>query len=204
MIKKNEENKKVSNFKRFSDLSKSKVTNHDDEDNLEVEPVGEPPMSPNLPNNKTGREKPRSTEKMKPEVIKPEESSNENVEFYGKVAKFPNKTKASKAYNFLENAPMDIKKKSSIWYILVEKQSDELQMVKYNYKKGVDLSQFVNDLKTYYISKYKDPKAKKLIESIQVEGNDKFSTIKNIPSVDVDGKKFITKLTEDLIKLLSK
>jgi hypothetical protein len=28
--------------------------------------------------------------------------------------------------------------------------------------------------------------------------------VKNIPNVDIDGKKVITKITEDLIKLLSK
>lgn len=204
MVNKNE-NKKVSNFKKFSDLSKSKVGKESDDIEMESTPEGEPPMNPNVSDKKSKKEKPASTEKMKPEVIKPNEPTNEsNVEFYGKVAKFPKSTKASKAYNFLENSEMDIKRKSSIWYILVEKQDSELQMVKYNYKKGVDLSKFVNELKTYYISKYKDPKSKKLIESIQVDGNDKYSIIKNIPPVSVDGKKLITKLTEDLIKLLSK
>ena len=55
-----------------------------------------------------------------------------------------------------------------------------------------------------YITKYKDPKIKSLIESIYVDGNDKYSMVKNIPLVEVEGKKLITKITEDLIKLLSK
>jgi hypothetical protein len=77
-------------------------------------------------------------------------------------------------------------------------------MVKYNHKEGVDLNKFVNELKSYYITKYNDPKVKKLIESIYVDGNDKYAMVKNIPLVEVEGKKLITKITEDLIKLLSK
>jgi hypothetical protein len=88
---------------------------------------------------------------------------------------------------------------------MIEKQDNELQMVKYNVKEGVDLTKFVNELKSYYTKKYSnEPKMKKLIESISVDGNDKYSMVKNIPAVSVDGKKMITKITEDLIKLLSK
>jgi hypothetical protein len=78
-------------------------------------------------------------------------------------------------------------------------------MVKYNYKEGVDLTKFVNELKTYYSKKYSnEPKLQKLVESIYVDGNDKYSMVKNIPSITLDGKKMITKVTEDLIRLLSK
>ena len=88
---------------------------------------------------------------------------------------------------------------------MIEKQDNELQMVKYNVKEGVDLTKFVNELKSYYTKKYSnEPKMKQLIESISVDGNDKYSMVKNIPAVSVDGKKMITKITEDLIKLLSK
>ena len=45
----------------------------------------------------------------------------------------------------------------------------------------------------------------KLIESIEVGGKKEFSVIRNIPNVQVEGgKKLITKITEDLIRLLSK
>jgi hypothetical protein len=88
---------------------------------------------------------------------------------------------------------------------MVEKQDNELQMVKYNVKEGVDLTKFVNELKSYYLKKYSnEPKVQKLIESIYVDGNDKYSMVKNIPAVSLDGKKMITKITEDLIRLLSK
>jgi hypothetical protein len=132
-----------------------------------------------------------------------DDKKNESkVDFTGKVAKFPKNTKASKAYNFLENVKVS---KKSIWYLMVEKQDNELQMVKYNYKEGVDLTKFVNELKTYYTKKYSnEPKLQKLVESISVDGNDKYSMIKNIPAITLDGKKMITKITEDLIRLLSK
>ncbi len=88
---------------------------------------------------------------------------------------------------------------------MVEKMDNELQMVKYNVKEGVDLSKFVNELKGYYIKKYnKDAKFVEMINKIKVDGNDKYSMVQNIPLVEVEGKKMITRITEDLIKLLSK
>ena len=123
------------------------------------------------------------------------------VNFTGKVAKFPRNIKASKAYNFLENVKVS---KKSIWYIMVEKDNG-LQMIKYNYKEGVDINRFVNELKSYYISKNKGNKSIcEAISKMSVDGNDKYSMIRNIPLVNVDGKKMITKITEDLIRLLSK
>ena len=88
---------------------------------------------------------------------------------------------------------------------MVESQSDELQMVKYNHKEGVDLNQFVNELKSYYITKNKGNRA--ICEAganSGVDGNDKYSKVTNISKIKVDGKLLITKITEDLIKLLSK
>ena len=88
---------------------------------------------------------------------------------------------------------------------MVEKMDNELQMVKYDYKKGVDLSSFVNDLKKYYIDKYNTNKSiVEKISNIIVDGNDKYSMIKNIPLIEVNGRKMISIITEDLIKLLSK
>jgi hypothetical protein len=221
MIKKNDESgkevKKVSSFKKFSEMSgpKPKDTNEDPSSPVFPETEDDLPANPNLPYNKVKAEKSASTDYMMPNGVKTNpkkggftgpgsdtEESNENVKFYGKVAKLPKGVKASKGYNFLENVKVS---KSSIWYIMVEKQDNELQMVKYNYKKGVDLAKFVGDLKTYYISQYaKNPKMVKLIEAIEIDGNDKYSWVKNIPLVEVDGRKMISRITEDLIKLLSK
>jgi hypothetical protein len=132
------------------------------------------------------------------------EKTDEQVQFYGRVAKFPKKTKASKALNFLENVKIS---KNSIWYLLIEKQENELQMVKYNNRQGFDLNKFVLELKGFYIKKWakSDPKLAKLVESIEVKGAEEFSAIRNIPNIEVEpGKKLVTKITEDLIKLLSK
>jgi len=206
------ENRKIVGFKKFSDIKGAPKIE-------EVELNGKPdtdadrPMLPNTPDESKKIEKPASRKNLQPkeqDVNLPSgkanefesEEKNEKVKTYGKVAKFPKNVKASKAYNFLENVKVS---KKSIWYIMVEKQDNELQMVKYNNKEGVDLNKFVNELKGYYIKKYaKDTKVCKMIESINVDGNDKYSMVKNIPLVTVDGRKMISIITEDLIKLLSK
>lgn len=202
----------ISGFKKFSDL---RSTEKIKEGKLKEVDLGERPdtdsdrpMLPNLPKDSTKTPKPMSQKKIIPkdqDIGSPsEESVNEDkkVKMYGKVAKFPKMTKASKAYNFLENVKIS---KNSIWYILVEKQENELQMVKYNNKKGFDLGKFVAELKTFYLNQYADqPKMVKLIESIEMGGKSEFSTIRNIPNIDINGKKLITKITEDLIRLLSR
>jgi hypothetical protein len=125
--------------------------------------------------------------------------ANEKVNFYGKVAKMPKNVKAKNAYNFLENIKVSKKK---LWYILIEKDENELQCIKYNNKMGVNLKEFVEQIKEYH---KKDEQLFEHIKNLTIEGNDKFSVIKNIPDVDVKpGKKMITFLTEELIQLLYK
>jgi hypothetical protein len=207
------DNKKISGFKKFTEMKTNK------EDELQEAPLSVQPLTdsdrpgnPNLPVDSKKVQRmpsrknliPQDQNLELPDTAKQEEvNEDQKVKLYGKVAKFPKKTKASKAYNFLENVKIS---KNSIWYILVEKQDNELQMVKYNNKKGFDLSKFVLELKSFYLKQYsKDPKMSKLIESIDVSGAEEFSAIKNIPNVEIgQGKKLISKITEDLIKLLSK
>jgi hypothetical protein len=205
MIKKNEEGSGIKTFKKFSDMENSNI-GKGDSSSEPIKPVTGLPANPNLPNTSTKVQKGMSTRSIKPLADKQdydkeelassviEEPANENnqVKLYGKVAKLPKNTKASKGFNFLENVKIS---KNSIWYLMVERQSNELQMVKYNYKKGVDLSKFITDLKNYYISKYsKNENIVKLIESIEIDGNDKYSTICNIPLIEVEGKKMVTKI----------
>lgn len=214
-----DENKKIVGFKKFSDIkSKSKIQEVDLSSSVKPMTDSDLPANPNVPKDSKKVEKPASRKNLIPQdqtVDLPSdndemndnieldgEKTHENVDFTGKVAKFPKNTKASKAYNFLENVKVS---KKSIWYIMVEKQQNELQMVKYNVKEGVDLNKFVNELKTYYTKKYSsDKKIVEAISKIVVDGNDKYSMVKNIPLVEVDGRKMISKITEDLIKLLSK
>jgi len=212
----------ISSFAKFSEMSKDgKVTRKvEDEPEMTASTFDDDdlPANPNVPQRKGRVETPMNTKHMMPSGQNPnpttkpiEPKSNKvendnlnenNVNFYGKVAKLPKNTKASKGYNFLENVKVS---KSSIWYIMVEKQDNQLQMVKYNYKKGVDLAKFVGDLKEFYISKFSgNSKILRLIESIEIDGNDKYSCVKNIPLIEIDGKKMISKITEDLIRLLSK
>ena len=214
-----DENRKIVGFKKFSDIkSKSKVEEMDLSSGASPMTDSDLPANPNVPKDSKRVEKPASRKNLIPKEqnmdlpsgeddmndieLKGEKTHEGKVDFTGKVAKFPKNTKASKAYNFLENVKVS---KKSIWYIMVEKMDNELQMVKYNHKEGVDLGKFVNELKTYYTKKYsKDRKIVEAISKIIVDGNDKYSMVKNIPLVEVDGRKMITKITEDLIKLLSK
>ena len=210
------DNKKVVGFKRFSELKgNSKIEEIDPSLPVSPETDGDRPMNPNLSKDSNKVERLASRKNIIPQdqnlevgedsfindIDTNEITHESNVDFTGKVAKFPKNTKASKAYNFLENVKVS---KKSIWYIMVEKDN-ELQMVKYNYKEGVDLNKFVNELKTYYISKFKtNKKICESISNINVDGNDKYSMVRNIPNVKLDDKLLITKITEDLIRLLSK
>jgi hypothetical protein len=212
------DNKKVVGFKKFSEIKgKSKIEEIDPSLPVSPETDGDRPMNPNLSKDSNRVERLASRKNIIPEdqnlevdvdkdsfindIDTDERTHESNVDFTGKVAKFPKNTKASKAYNFLENVKVS---KKSIWYIMVEKDN-ELQMVKYNYKEGVDLNKFVNELKTYYISKFKtNKKICESISNINVDGNDKYSMVRNIPNVKLDDKLLITKITEDLIRLLSK
>jgi hypothetical protein len=124
--------------------------------------------------------------------------NNKKVTFYGKIAKMPNDVMASKSINFLENIKVS---KQKLWYILIQKQDDQLQMIKYNNKMGVNMNSFVEKLKDYY--KHNEI-INEHIENLKIDGNDKFSIIKNIPNIDINGKKLISIITEDLIKLLYK
>jgi hypothetical protein len=202
------EERKLVSFKKFSDLGKNKSEDDDDQFSLPSKPFtdNDMPQGPNVHKEKTKKEKFMDTSHLKPNPKKVKETEEgfmkEEVEFIGKIARLPKGLKASKGYNFLENIKVS---KLSIWYLLVEKQDNELQMVKYNHKKGVDLSKFITELKDYYLQKNKsNVKICKLIENISIDGNDKFSWIKNIPPIDIEGKKMVTRITEDLIKLLSK
>jgi len=128
-----------------------------------------------------------------------ENDKDKIVQFTGKVAKMPRNTKAKSAYTFLENIKVS---KSKLWYILIEKDENELQCIKYNNKMGVNLTVLIEGMKSYY---EKDEHIQKYIDELKIEGNDKFSIIKSIPDVEVQpGKKMITFLTENLIQLLYK
>jgi hypothetical protein len=208
------ERKNIIGFKKFSDIKESKSKIKEIDPSMEVSPDTDSdlPMNPNLPPSSKKIEKPMSRKNLMPkeqDVNLPsdgdedDDKTNESkVETFGKVAKFPKNVKASKAYNFMENVKIS---KKSIWYIMVESQDSELQLVKYNHKEGVDLNKFVNELKSYYINKNKGNKLIcEAVSKIGVDGNDKYSKITNISKIKVDNKLLITKITEDLIRLLSK
>lgn len=196
------ERKNIVGFKKFTDLKQNPEEVNLASLPIESEKELERPAYPNLPQDNTKKEIRHKLKETVPSSPSVEDSFQEsNIKTYGKLAKFPKNVKASKAYDFLESVKIS---KKSIWYIMVEKDN-ELQMIKYNYKEGVDLNKFINELKKYYIDKSKSNKLIcESIDKMYIDGNDKFSSIRNIPDIEMGGKKIITKITEDLIKLLSK
>ena len=125
------------------------------------------------------------------------EQLDDNVHFYGKVAKMPKNTKAAQSINFLEKIKIS---KQKLWYIIIEKEEfNELQTIKYNNRVGVNLKEFVEELKKYY---QKNPMMLEHIGNLTIEGNDKFSMIRNIPDIEINGIKLMTILMNDLIRLL--
>ena len=128
-------------------------------------------------------------------------SNDDELQIIGKVAKFPKNTKPSKAYAFMENVKIP---KNRVWYILVQRQDDELSMVKYNRVAGVDLNKFLVQLKEYYSVTYSDNlQIIEAVSKLEVTGEEKFSVIKNISNIFIDTTPFITKITEDLLKILA-
>jgi len=122
---------------------------------------------------------------------------DKKINLYGKIARMPKNIKAKSALTFLENIKVSKKK---LWYILIEKDENELQCIKYNNKMGVNLKAFVEQVKEYH---KKDTIIYEQMKKLKIEGNDKFSIIKNIPDIEIKpGKKMITFLTENLIQLL--
>jgi hypothetical protein len=128
---------------------------------------------------------------------------NENgIKLTGKIAKFPNNTKAVKALRFLENVKINPKK---LWYIIIEDQGTDLKMVKYNRHSDVNLLEYTNELKQIYLNHYSEqPLMVEALNKITVEGELDFSIIKNIPNVTLEsGQTLISKISADLIKLLA-
>jgi len=210
------DSKKIVGFKKFSDIKagSSKIEEVNPSLDLTPETDSDRPMIPNVSSSTNKVEKRFSSNNIEPEDhdydFEQDEENDEypeglhknEVKTYGKVARLPKGVLASKGFNFLENVKIS---KKSIWYIMVETMNDELQMVKYNHKEGVDLNKFVNELKSYYITKHKGNKAIcEAVAKIGVDGNDKYSKVTNISKIKIDDKLLITKITEDLIKLLSK
>ena len=133
------------------------------------------------------------------------EDKKDKVKLIGKVAKFPKNTKAKNAFNFLENIRITKKK---LWYFIIEKEVideddnfEELQIIKYNNKNGINCKSFVESLAEHY---KQDEIMYEHIKNLMIDGSDAFSVIRNIPNIEINGKKLISIITEDLIKLLYK
>lgn len=136
--------------------------------------------------------------------------NKKTAKLYGKVARIPKDTNPDKFMEKIKATP------NKIWYVLTEKQDSELHLIKYN-QDGVDSNQFVEQLIQSYLQIIDNDKIKAdettigLLKNITVRGNNNFSIIENIPNIMVKQKnnngeiverKLVSKITEDLIKLL--
>lgn len=128
-----------------------------------------------------------------------------NVSMYGKIAKFPKNTKAKSAYNFLTNLKISSRK---LWYFIIEKEivsvdgknkAQELQLIKYNNKNGINCDAFIETLKKEYPV---DTELGKYINNLIIDSEENFSVIRNIPDVEIGSKKLINIISEDIIRLL--
>jgi hypothetical protein len=116
-----------------------------------------------------------------------------NIEFINKVAIFKDTIHAKDAYLFLESAKID---KNKLWYFIMDRNEDTIQVVKYNNKEGFILNEFVDELFKYYktnkvIEKY-------ITENLKISGGKEFVVISNISPI------LKSILKTDLVKLLSK
>ena len=132
-------------------------------------------------------------------------NKKDKVNFVGKVAIFPKNTSAKSGFTFLENVRIPKKK---LWYFIIEKEIisddkefEELQIIKYNNRNGVNCKSFVETLTDFY---KQDEQMYEHIKNLVIDGSEAFSVIRNIPNVEVRGKKLISIITQDLIKLLYK
>ena len=143
-----------------------------------------------------------NTKKNRTEV-----TNEKNIQIIGNVAKFPKDVDSSTAYSYMKNLKNPKLNKKDVWYLMVEKQNNELQMIRFQQKEGMlDLGQFVDGLKKFYINKYKkNEKIVSYLEKMEV-GKDKhglIAGIRNIPNIKIGDKKMIQIVTEDLIKILN-
>ena len=81
--------------------------------------------------------------------------------------------------NFLSNA-VKFTSSGKVEFKISMKDENELQCIKYNNKMGVNLKEFIEQVKEYH---KKDKELFEHINKLTIEGNDKFSIIKGISEV---------------------
>lgn len=136
--------------------------------------------------------KPKRRDNRDPHVSKKKPRFNLN----GNVVKFLDNFKPSSAYSILESNNYS---KDDLHFMIIEQADESLLILKYNEKHKLKLKEFVTNLVSYY---RRNPQLDKLFSEIIVEGNDTFSIIKNVPKTELNGKKVLQILNDDLINLL--
>lgn len=194
-------------LKSFSDFKKN-------EDQSNTEPkTGFPKVNEPKPDSDGVREpvnrikrgkknKPKKPSIKKPTIKKPTVSESEqkrvlldvfnNIEFINKVAVFKKTMKAKDALLTLENGKID---KNKLWYFIMDRNEDTIQIVKYNVDEGFNLVKFTNEVFGFY----KKNESNSYLKNIQISGAKEFVVISGISN-----KENKEKIKKDFIKLLSK
>jgi hypothetical protein len=189
-------------LKKFSNFVSEKVVSNQIEDkpvklSSKIELPKEKEIKKVFPNDKLEKvfkqTEPKKVEPKKESV----DSILEKISFNGKIAKFPNNFLPSDSIKVLESNNIS---KNKLHYIITEQPNNCLLVVKYNEKAGPDMKEFINSLISVY---KKNIDFKPLVEKIQVDGNNVFVMMKNIPNVQLKGKTFIKILNDDLTGLLN-
>ena len=194
-------------LKKFSNFVSEKVISNQIEDkpvklSSKVELPKEKEIEKVFPNDKLEKVfKQPEPKKVEPKKVEPKKESVETIlekiSFNGKIAKFPNNFLPSDSIKVLESNNIS---KNKLHYIITEQPNNCLLIVKYNEKAGPDMKEFINSLISVY---KKNIDFKPLVEKIQVDGNNVFVMMKNIPNIQLKGKNFIKILNDDLTGLLN-
>jgi hypothetical protein len=185
-------------LKKYSDFSKDDLKGGDSVSNnsvssrrLSIQNLSKPRK--NLGDVIKSMNTPQKRDNRDPHVSK---KSKLNLNFNGKVVKFLDNFKPSLAYSILESNNYS---KDDIHFMIIEQTDESLLILKYNEKHDLKLKEFIDNLISYY---RRNSSLNELFSSIEVEGNDTFSIIKNIPTGYLNGNTVIKTLNDDLMKLL--
>lgn len=126
-----------------------------------------------------------------------ENKSNQAIKdivFFNKIAIFEKSVMAKDAYNILESLKVD---KNKLWYFMMDRNDNSIQIVKYNYEQGFHLLNLVSELFKKYDTV---PQLKESLTSqnIKFSGGKEFVVISNLN----ENLKNLIKI--DITKLLSK
>lgn len=117
-----------------------------------------------------------------------------NVKFENNIAIFPENSKPSQSFQNLNEQNVS---ENSVSFVISKQPNNSIALFKYNRNNDINLKEFTKELLNHY---KKSDENSQLFENnkTNIEGNQYFSVIKNLP------EKLVEKTENDLIQLLKK